>query len=259
MSDNTPRLGLPELAQMQEMNSAQINEALIQLDVLSCACFKDQFVNTPPATPADGDTYLLGGAPNGTWTGYAYKIAYCIDGGWRFYTPFDGLRALVLSSGAFIYYHGGSWSDFAPTVTIPSFAADRDGSDQAGLTTNATNTIAFDHVAEDNKGWFDTTTGRYTPQQAGLYMIVLGVALTFSGSPSDSPQAYIYKNGSLLINGSYVGLAGGASGAGSMAFGLVRFNGSSDYVDGRCFVPSGTATIRGGISQTFLQGFWVGS
>jgi hypothetical protein len=109
MSDNTPRLGLAELAQMQEMDSATWNEALVQIDALADLYLLGQFVNTPPGSPADGDLYLTGGTPTGAWSGYAYKIAYCIDGGWRFFTPFNGLRAFVAASNAFLLYVGGSW------------------------------------------------------------------------------------------------------------------------------------------------------
>ena len=111
MSDNTPRLGIAELAQMQEMDAATINEAFVRLDALSDVYLLGQYVNTPPVSPADGDTYITGGAPTGAWTGYAYKIAYCIDGGWRFFTPFNGLRAFVASSNAFLAYQAGSWID----------------------------------------------------------------------------------------------------------------------------------------------------
>jgi hypothetical protein len=111
MSDNTPRLGLAELAQMQEMDSATWNEALVRLDALADLYLLGQFVNTPPGSPADGDLYLTGAAPTGAWSGYAYKIAYCIDGGWRFFTPFTGLRAFVAGTNAFLLYVGGSWID----------------------------------------------------------------------------------------------------------------------------------------------------
>jgi hypothetical protein len=110
MSDETPRLKLAELAQMQEMDSASINEVHVQLDALVDLYVLGQNINTPPGSPADGDTYLTGGAPTGAWSGHAGKIAYCIDGGWRFFTPFDGLRALVAGSNAFLLYAGG-WVD----------------------------------------------------------------------------------------------------------------------------------------------------
>jgi hypothetical protein len=123
MSDNTPRLKLPELAQMQELNGATINEALVQLDALTDVFLKGQFVNTPPASPADGDMYLLGSAPTGAWSGYAYKLAYCLDGAWRFFTPFDGLRAVLATTGGFIFHQGGSWSSFNPPPSAVAFPA----------------------------------------------------------------------------------------------------------------------------------------
>lgn len=110
MSDNTARLGLPELVEMQEMDSAQINDALIQIDALACLALKGLFVNDPPASPSDGDTYVTGGAPTGAWSGYSYKIAYCLDGGWRFFIPFDGLLGWRADSDSFVVYRGGSWT-----------------------------------------------------------------------------------------------------------------------------------------------------
>ena len=119
MSDNTPRLGLPELAQMQEMDSAQINEALVQIDALSDLSIKGLFVNDPPASPADGDAYVTGGAPMGAWTGNAYKIAYCIDGGWRIFTPFDGLVAHRADTDSFVVYRSGQWTGLGALMAGP--------------------------------------------------------------------------------------------------------------------------------------------
>lgn len=127
MSASTPRMGLPELAQMQEMDSAQINEALIQIDALGGVFLKGLLVNDPPATPADGDTYVTGGAPTGAWAGNAYKIAYCIDGGWRIFTPFDGLIAHLSTSDSPLVYRSGQWTGLGalmagPEVSVASAA-----------------------------------------------------------------------------------------------------------------------------------------
>ena len=128
MSDSTPRLRIPELVSMQEANCATWNEALVQLDAFVDLYLLGQYVNTPPSSPADGDAYLVGGSPTGVWSGYAYKIATCIDGAWRFYIPFNGLRAYVATTSAFIVYVGGSWTDWnslisANEVSIASAAS----------------------------------------------------------------------------------------------------------------------------------------
>jgi len=117
MSDETPRLHLAQLVSMQEMNDVTWNEALAQLDALVDLCLLGQYVNAPPANPADGDAYLIGGAPTGAWNGYAYKIASCLDGAWRFYTPFNGLRAYVAMTGAFVVYLNGTWTDWNSLIT----------------------------------------------------------------------------------------------------------------------------------------------
>ena len=119
MSDNTPRLGLPELAQMQEMDSAQINDALIQIDALGSVFLKGLFVNDPPATPADGDTFVTGAAPTGAWAGNAYKIAYCLDGGWRIFTPFDGLIAHCADTDSPVVYRAGQWTGLGALMAGP--------------------------------------------------------------------------------------------------------------------------------------------
>ncbi|HVV29127.1 MAG TPA: DUF2793 domain-containing protein [Rhizomicrobium sp.] len=116
MSDDTPRLKLPQLAEMQEMNAATINEAFAQIDAVSGLSLRGRFVDTPPASPADGDAYLTGGAPTGAWTGQAYKIAWCIDGGWRFQIPFDGLTAFVESEATHIVYRGGTWTQLGALI-----------------------------------------------------------------------------------------------------------------------------------------------
>lgn len=111
MSDSTPRQALGLLADGQELDAMQINDALIQFDAMTDICLLGQFINTPPVAPADGDMYLLGAAPTGAWTGSAYKIAYCVDGAWRFYAPFNGLRAYVTTTHGFLVYMGGAWTD----------------------------------------------------------------------------------------------------------------------------------------------------
>jgi hypothetical protein len=94
------------------MTPPELNGALQLLDVLVDCYLLAQYVDTPPESPSDGDAYLIGGAPTGGWTAYPYKIAYCVDGGWRFAQPFNGLRAFVAATGAFIVYQGGVWADW---------------------------------------------------------------------------------------------------------------------------------------------------
>jgi hypothetical protein len=112
MTDTTPRAGAPLLAAAQAQKHVTHNEALYQFDALLCARFLDRDLSAPPASPADGDAYLVKATATGAWAGQDGRIAYCADGAWRFYTPFAGLVAYVSDEAASIVYDGAAWSAY---------------------------------------------------------------------------------------------------------------------------------------------------
>jgi len=112
MSDSSPRLGLPDLPDTPELYADTVADAFARIDAFTDLYLKDRFVNAPPSSPADGDCYLTGGSPTGAWSGYAYKIATCRDGGWTMLAPFNGLRAFVESTNALVVYQDGTWLDW---------------------------------------------------------------------------------------------------------------------------------------------------
>jgi len=63
--------------------------ALVHLSVI------DKDLATPPASPADGDRYIVGASATGAWAGQDNNIAVRVSGTWEFYTPGDGWRSWV--------------------------------------------------------------------------------------------------------------------------------------------------------------------
>jgi hypothetical protein len=122
MSAETPRLKFPPIPEGIQVTADTWTEALERLDALCDLYLLGQFANTPPAAPADGDAYLTGGSPGGAWTNQSYKIASCLDGGWRFYAPFNGLRAYVAPTGAFLLYLNGQWLDCSSLLSASETA-----------------------------------------------------------------------------------------------------------------------------------------
>lgn len=106
----TPRSALPLLAAAQAQKHVTHNEALLQLDALSSARLLDRDLAAPPASPADGDAYLVAAGASGDWTGQSGRIAFAVDGAWRFYAPFAGLMAYVADEAAFLVFDGAAWS-----------------------------------------------------------------------------------------------------------------------------------------------------
>jgi hypothetical protein len=353
MTDMTPRIGAPLLTAAQAQKHITHNDALIQMDAVIDLCLLGRSIDTPPSSPADGDAYLVGGAPTGLWSGQAHKIACCVDAAWRFYTPFNGLRAYVVPANTFIVYLNGVWTDwnslisasevsaasaatcdlgaagslfveitgttaiasfgmaanrlrfvrFADALTLthnatslvllghasrttaagdtgiyasdasgnwreinyaraagvasggaqPFGAYDLNGTNQTSIVANGYSKVLLSHAASDSIGGFDSANHKIVPTSPGLYLVSGIVTIALASALSDSPQAIIYLNGARRIIGNYLGGIGGGTGTVAQVSGLVRVNGTTDYLEFYCFTPSGIAYFWGDSSLTYLQ------
>lgn len=119
---NTPRANLPELAASQAQKHVTHNDALLQLDALIDLYVISNALTAPPGSPSDGDIYIVGASATGAWSGHDGKIAYCVDGAWRFYAPFKGLLAYVLNATDFLFYNGSSWVSFSSLMMLQNLA-----------------------------------------------------------------------------------------------------------------------------------------
>ena len=118
MSSTTPRAALPLLAAAQAQKHVTHNDALLQLDTLLFARFLSRNVSVPPATPSDGDAYLVKATATGAWTGQNGQIAYALGGVWRFAAPFTGLTAYVVDESKLIVFNGTAFVDYASTLVL---------------------------------------------------------------------------------------------------------------------------------------------
>ena len=90
---------------------------------------KGYLTNTPPGSPVDGDMYIIGSAPTGSWASYAGYVAKwsSLLAAWEFYLPKDGWQFQSNSAreiyrytaGAWeIYYQEGTWTPFIYGATV---------------------------------------------------------------------------------------------------------------------------------------------
>lgn len=115
--------------------------------------------NAPPVGPVDGDRYLVGTAPTGTWAGRGNHIALWSNAlaAWQFTPPRDGMSVVLLGTSARLQYNGAAWAldaigasggsltgplNWAPAVDIASAATVDIGAAGSNLVT-ITGTVAI--------------------------------------------------------------------------------------------------------------------
>ena len=109
------RLGLPYLAAAQAQKHVTVNETLLRLDALTQLSALSASTLTQPASPVDGDIYLLPGGKSGAaWSAMADgALAYFRDGVWEQLTPKPGWRCFVEDEKALYARTGVGWSNVA--------------------------------------------------------------------------------------------------------------------------------------------------
>ncbi len=131
MADATTNFDMPFILPAQAQKHVTHNEALLRLDALVHLSIVDELA-APPATPAEGDSYLVSPASAGLWAGKAGRIASWQDAHWNFATPRKGWRAWFVSVGRLRVYSGAEWED----LPLPSSG----NMDAIGIGTTADNT-----------------------------------------------------------------------------------------------------------------------
>lgn len=108
----TARLNLPYIAPQQAQKQVTYNAAMALLDQLVQPSVLSRTIAAPPGSPAEGDTYIVGPAATGLWSGKSTKLASFRDGGWHFVTPSDGWLAYVADTAEIAICQSGAWASF---------------------------------------------------------------------------------------------------------------------------------------------------
>ncbi|MEP1522218.1 DUF2793 domain-containing protein [Ascidiaceihabitans sp.] len=117
MSDTSLILGLPYIQPAQAQKHVTHNEALrvldavVQLNVLSATA------TTPPATPDEGDRYLVAATASGDWTGHDTELAVWDNGAWLYIAAQTGWVAFVRDTAGQVYFDGQGWEAATPDLT----------------------------------------------------------------------------------------------------------------------------------------------
>jgi hypothetical protein len=120
MPDTSTHLLLPYLLAAQAQKHVTVNEALRLLDGLVQLAVLDRHLTAPPASPADGDRYIVASGATGAWAGWDVNVAYWVDGAWMRLVPRPGWQAWVVDEASFLAWDGSAWS----AAGLPAFFSD---------------------------------------------------------------------------------------------------------------------------------------
>lgn len=126
----TARLDLPLLFAGQAQKEAFVNEVCARVDALLHGAIEAEAA-TPPATPADGQCWLIASGASGAWTGRSGQIAARQSGNWLYFAPRDGMRLVNRATGQEIRFHT-SWKA-ATRPAAPSGGATVDTEARAAI------------------------------------------------------------------------------------------------------------------------------
>ncbi|NJR13382.1 MAG: DUF2793 domain-containing protein [Phyllobacteriaceae bacterium] len=114
----TPNLSLPYIQPSQAQKHVTHNEALRRLDAVVQISILSRDLAVPPATPSEGDRYIVAAAPSGVWAGQAGAIAAFQDGAWQFITPAQGWLAWLANEQSLAAFDGAAWVDAGGVNTL---------------------------------------------------------------------------------------------------------------------------------------------
>jgi len=108
---DTPRLKLPAIEAAQAQKHVTHNEALALLDMFVQLAVESRSVGSPPASPAEGDCYIVPTGASGGWSGWDAALAAFSAGAWLRLTPPTGTKAFVKDERTTVTWCDGAWRD----------------------------------------------------------------------------------------------------------------------------------------------------
>jgi hypothetical protein len=119
---SSANLQLPYLEPAQAQKHVTVNESLRRLDALVQLAVVSQTTSAQPASPGDGQCYILpAGKAGAAWGAMSnLAIAYWRDGAWEQITPKEGWRAYVKDADITVVWNGAAWISLTANAVAKS-------------------------------------------------------------------------------------------------------------------------------------------
>ena len=243
MSDITTHLLLPYILAAQAQKHVTHNEALRLLDAMVQLSVLDRDLTAPPASPADGDRYIVASAATGLWAGWDLNVTTWVDGVWMRLVPRPGWLAWIADEATFFVWNGSAWQ----SVGVPQDVSDAIFSlvNDADPTKRALFSLS---------GISTATTRTFTLPNTSSELAILAGTLTASGTVTVSSAAATI--GTSVATATY-GMGTGATTTGvtkTVSVGTGGASGSTTVVNiGSATAGAGGTTVVNTPTVTFAN------
>jgi hypothetical protein len=110
--------GTPPPTSPTYLTANEVAASYTNRDRLAAWAVIDKDLTTPPASPSNGDTYIVAAGATGAWAGQDGNIAYYYGGTWYFHAAIEGWRAYAQDENKAYWYTGSAWSATANPNTV---------------------------------------------------------------------------------------------------------------------------------------------
>ena len=158
MSDITTHLLLPYILAAQAQKHVTHNEAVRLLDAIVQLSVLDRDLTAPPASPADGDRYIVASGATGLWAGWDLNVTTWVDGVWMRLVPRLGWLAWIADEATFFVWNGSAWQSVGVAQDVSdavfSLVNDADPTKRAlfslsGISTATTRTFTLPNTSSE--------------------------------------------------------------------------------------------------------------
>lgn len=104
----TARFDFPLLFAGQAQKEGYVNEIAARIDALLHLAIEGELA-APPASPGNGQAWLVAANASGEWSGKSGQIAACQAGNWLYLSARHGMRLLNRATGQFMQFTG-TWT-----------------------------------------------------------------------------------------------------------------------------------------------------
>lgn len=127
----SPRYELPYLFAGQAQKEGFVNEAFARIDALLHMAV-EAAASSPPASPVEGTSWLIGADATGDWSGREGQIATATGNSWLFFEPRPGMRVLNRATGQDMRFVNGWQSPSPPSPPVGGATVDAESRQAIG-------------------------------------------------------------------------------------------------------------------------------